>query len=330
MLNRMLQGCVVALATASLATVAYADEHENPCGGEEMPAEEGAGGEETPADEGMGGEEAPADEGGGEAAADEGGEAAAAEGEAAGGSSLVVAQGKIKVNVGVLMNLSDGTEMEPVSINPDIVYGVMPKLDVGIYHTPMGLTGFWDGAGGGICVTGEDGGCADVFDGPIGVLANYEVINDGKLAVAANGGLTINSFDPFSLGLKAGIRGQFNAGKIMVKFAPNVLVGLTERDTGASAGFAVGNKEVLNVPVAVGFAINEQLHAGVQTGLRAPFEDMGDFYMVPLSLGAMYQVNQNIGVAATFGFNALINGFPDGGPDAADLRTAGVMVSWSN
>jgi len=314
MLNRMLQGCVVALATASLATAAYAQDEENPCGGgEEMPTDDGAGGGDTGGD--MGGDTG-GDAGGGEAAAADAGA------EAAGGHSMVVAQGKIKVNVGVLLNLSDSSVAKPLSINPDIVYGVMPKLDVGVYHTPMGVTGFWDGAGGGICVTGTDNGCAKVFNGPTVLGANYEVMNDGKLAIAASGGVAATTFDPFGLALKAGINGSFTTGKIMVKFAPNIFLGLTERDS--------GNKEILNVPVAVGFGVNEQLHVGVQTGIRGPLDGFGDAYTVPLSLGAMYAVNANLGVAATFGFNALVNGFPDPAPGAADLRTAGVMVSWNN
>jgi hypothetical protein len=231
---------------------------------------------------------------------------------------VVVPQGKIAVTVALLANLSSDLVFKPFSINPDVAYGVMPKLDVGIYHSPMGITGFWDGAGGGICVAGEDNGCADVYDGPIALLANYELLNDGKLALAANGGLNTFGFDPFTLALKLGVNGMFNAGKVMVGFAPNIFIGLTERDF---------NKEILNVPVSVGFAATPQLKIGVQTGIRGPLDGFGDAYTVPVSLGAMFAVNESIGVAANFGANAVVNGFD---ADAFDSRTMGLWLMWRN
>ena len=71
---------------------------------------------------------------------------------------MVVAKGKIKINAAIGINLSDedkgiGKPGDPINISPDVIYGVMPKLDVGIYHTNQGLTGFYfEGLGGGLCV----------------------------------------------------------------------------------------------------------------------------------------------------------------------------------
>lgn len=246
-------------------------------------------------------------------AAEEGGEMTEAH-------SMITPKGKIRVDVTIGVNMSKDLVGKPISINPDVWYGVAPKLEVGVAHSAYGLTGFWgtDALGGGLCLTGEDNGCAKFYDGPVGVLGRYALI-EGDLTVAADGGVVIGSLDPMELSLKVGVRGVKKMDKLMIGFAPFIALGLTERDA--------GNKEFLGVPVDVNYMVNEKLGVGVQTGIQGPLDGFGDAYFVPLALAGMYQVNESITAGASFTL-LRVAGFE--GPGAADLRGLSVFASWHN
>ena len=238
---------------------------------------------------------------------------------------MILPKGKLKVDFSVNVNLSKDLVGKPINITPDVWYGVAPKLEVGLAHSSYGLTGFWglDSTGGGLCVTGEDNGCAKFYDGPVGVLAHYALV-EGDLTVAADGGVVIGSLDPFELSLKAGVRGVKAMDKLMIGFAPFIALGLTERDA--------GNKEYIGVPVDVNYIVNEKIGAGVQVGIFGPLDGFGDAFIVPLSLAGMYQVNESITAGASFTLHRVTGGTPDGvdGPGAADFRGLSVFASWHN
>jgi hypothetical protein len=254
---------------------------------------------------------------GGDTGGDMGGDMAADAG--GGGMGPVLAKGKFMISLSLQVSLLESAIAKPFSIQPDVAYGVMPKLDVGAYHSSYGITGFWGSLGGGICVSGTDGGCAKAYNGPIGILAKYLLTDNGKMAIAADAGLVIRSTDPFALGAKVGVRGHYMAGKLMIGFAPNIQIGITKRDE-------VG-KESIHVPVDVMFAATPKVFVGLQTGIQGPLDGFGDGYSVPVSIGAMFMATPNISAGASF--NLLrVAGFE--GPGAADLRSISVFASYHN
>ena len=135
--------------------------------------------------------------------------------------------------------------------------------------------------------------------------------------LAADGGLVIRSLDPNMLGLKVGVRGRWMSGKIAVHFAPNIMIGLTKRDG--------GNKEFISVPVMVGYMVSDKLHAGAQVGIAGPLDGFGDAYSIPVGVGAMFMVNQNLGVAGSFNFWNLA-----GKGSSADFRDLTISAMWHN
>ncbi|MBK7076774.1 MAG: hypothetical protein IPH44_31220 [Myxococcales bacterium] len=233
---------------------------------------------------------------------------------------MILPKGKLRVDVSLNVNLSKDLVAKPINITPDVWYGVAPKLEVGLAHSSYALTGFWglDSTGGGLCITGEENGCAKFYDGPVGVLAHYALV-EGDLTVAADGGVVIGSLDPFELSLKAGVRGVKAMDKLMIGFAPFIALGLTERDA--------GNKEVIGVPVDVNYMVNEKIGAGVQVGIFGPLDGFGDAFIVPLSLAGMYQVNESITAGASFTLLRVAGG-ADG--NATDGRGLSVFASWHN
>ncbi len=271
-------------------------------GGAEGGAEEGGG---TP----EGGEATPAETGGGEEAM--------AEGDAGGKPPFILPKGKLAVAAAIGVNLSKEAVAKPIALAPDVWYGVMPKLEVGVAHSNMALSGFWfQGFGGGVCLGGTERGCAKLYNGPIGVLAHFSLM-EGTLDLAADGGLVIDVLDPMTLSIKAGVRGRWMSGKIMVMFAPNISIGATKRDE--------GNKEAIFVPVTVGYMVSPKLHAGVQTGIYGPLDGFGDAYGIPVGVGAMFMVNDKLGVGGSFNFINLA-----GKGSSADFRDLTVFAMWHN
>lgn len=293
---------VLLLAAAGGSAWAQPEEEADPCSGD--PVEAGAGAEVGAGADGAVAAEPPV----------EGADAAAMEG---GKPPLILAKGKLAVAVTLGVNLSKDAVAKPLTINPDVWYGVMPKLEVGVAHSSYGITGFWgeSAGGGGLCVTGTDSGCAKVYNGPVGVLGHF-LLMDGSIDLAADGGFVARTLDPMALGLKVGVMGRWMSGKIMVSFSPNILIGLTERDT---------NKELISVPVSVGFAASPKLHAGVQTGISGPLDGFGDFNIVPVSAGALFMVNDQITAGGSFSFLNLA-----GSNSSADSRGLTVFAMWHN
>lgn len=237
-----------------------------------------------------------------------------------GAPGLTTPAGKIKVSVGLGVNLSKESVAKPITITPDIFYGVSDKLEVGLAHSGYAITGFWGDSslGGGLCLTGEENGCGKLYDGPVGLLARFGVM-DGPTQLAVDAGLVIAQLsDPMLMGLKVGVRGRHMAGNLIIGFAPNIYIGVTERDF---------NKEQLNIPVEIGFMVNEQLGVGLQTGLSGPLDGLGDFYRIPLSIGGAFMVNDNLSVGAAFTLHRVA-GFE--GPGAADIRGLNLWVDWHN
>jgi hypothetical protein len=309
MLNRLVRYSLVgvfALAVAGYGNNAFAQDDDD--GGGDEPAGDDAGGE--PAGDDTGGTEPTGDDTGG------GTEPAPAADAAA--HSMILPKGKIAVAVGIDVSLMESAIAKPLSIRPDVWYGVMPKLEVGVAHSAYGLAGWWGGLGGGICVSGTDGGCGKAYNGPVGVIAHY-LLMEGNINLAADAGVVIQSIDPMALGVKLGVMGNKMMGKLMIGFNPNIKVGLTERDA--------GNKEVLSVPVSVMFAATPKVHAGLQTGITGPLDGFGDAFAVPVSLGAMFMATPNIMAGASFNL-FRVAGFE--GPGAADIRGISIFAMWHN
>ncbi len=299
-------GLTSVLATAVLGAglaVAQDDAEETPAEG--TPAE-GEGTEATPA------EGTPA-EGGDAAAADAAAGAAAPHG-------MTNGKGGINVDVNVEIGLNDGNSGDPVSISPDLWYGVTDKIDVGIIHSTVGRTGFVGvQSGASLCVTG-DFLCEalDIYHN-IGIEGRMALKQDAKMGLGAKGGLHVNNFDPFAVGLKVGVFGNYTAGKIMIGFDPSIQIGLNERDSG-------GNEDLLAIPVMAVFNASPKFGVGVQTGLLTPLEEMGDTFTVPLSVGAHFMATEQIGVGGAFTLPRLLDGNDAIG--AADARTLSIWVNY--
>lgn len=240
---------------------------------------------------------------------------------------LTLAKGMIEIRGDVFINLSKDAAGEPISIAPDVYYGVSDQLSVGLTHNL------------GICVTGEEGGCAKVYN-DFGLDALYSFKRDAAMELAAHVGLRANTIDPFALALRAGVSVKYVTGKIGIYADPFLQFGITEREPEAAdpGTIVFANKEAIAIPVTVSYQATPKLNAFLRTGLSgfnvgtgfgvAPFEDLGDLYAIPLGVGALFAVSNKLDVGAMFNLPLLAGGTAWEDITGADARTLDILVNY--
>ncbi len=319
MLNRVIQAGLATFVAMAIAGHGVARAQ----GEEEDPAGDPADGTSAPEYDGDGtpdaADGAPAD-GTDDGMADTDGDGAV-EGEGGGGEAHMhsLRAGGISVHVALQVGLLESNVGDPLSLSPDVWYGVSDKLAVGLTHSIYGLTGFWSGlTPSSLCIAGD--ACGDVYSNG-GLQAKFGLSQSGGMSLSAIGGVIYNVADPFRLGLRAGVDGMWSSGQISVAFTPSLYIGLNERDT-------AGNKEALMLPVAFMFGLSEQLHLGAQTGLIGPLDGLGDSFRIPLAFGATFKLNHTMMVGGAFSLDRVAGG--DDVFGATDLRSLALFFSWRN
>jgi hypothetical protein len=235
-----------------------------------------------------------------------------------GADQLTLPKGRALLDAYIAASLSSDAVFKPFSISPDIWYGATDDITVGLVHSYLGTTGFIGGAGQSLCLSGTGGGCSDVYKN-VGLDARYK-LKVGSLAAAAGGGLYITHItDPFGLAVKLGGAVRWHQGKLAVEVDPNLFFGLTNRDA--------GNGDVFDLPATVFYAVTPMISAAVQTGFQIPFQNTGDLYAIPLSIGAHYRVNESLNVSLAFSLPRLIGGSLGGnGFDVRSLTLGGTYA----
>jgi len=211
------------------------------------------------------------------------------------------------------INLSTDAVAKPISLAPSVWFGITDKISVGVTHDggttamsprpgvrvttveELGITQT-SVSGAGICVTGEENNCPDVYNN-VGADLLIGVAN-GKLSFAAHVGVDVVSLAEMSLAARLGGLGRYAASsKLSIVFDPRVQVGLTDRDF---------NGDALDVPVWVWFEASPTFGAYVHTGFSGPFDGLADSFNVPLGLGASFHASSRLTLGADFHFSNLI------------------------
>jgi hypothetical protein len=221
---------------------------------------------------------------------------------------MTLPAGQLFLQTFVEMQLSADVAFEPVSIAPDLWYGVTDELSVGLVHSGRGATGFLGGVGSGLCITGTSGGCAKFYNN-VGVDARYHFFrnDEGDLTFSAAGGLYMGPFDPFTLALKAGVVGRWHSGAIAVDVAPSLFAGLTQRSLDGGGGIEVrSNQETLFLPITGLYSLMPELALAAQLGAILPLQDVGDAWLLSFSLGAQYLVTERILADLSFTFPSIV------------------------
>jgi hypothetical protein len=236
--------------------------------------------------------------------------------EAADGTyQLTLPKGRAVLDAFVEINLTDGNEFKPVSISPDVWYGVTDQITVGLVHSTLGRTGFIGGVGDSLCLTGTSGFCSSIYP-TVGADVRYQ-LKPGKFVWAVDGGVYAVTTDPLAVAIKAGVVGRWQKDKLAIEAAPNLFFGVNER--------SVANKETLNLPATVLYTVAPKISVAGQVGFSLPIEDLGDFYTVSLAVGGHYDLNESMTLNAAFALPRIVAGVA-GGVDARTFTLGGTYA----
>jgi hypothetical protein len=186
---------------------------------------------------------------------------------------------------------------EPLSLAPHFYWAVTDDLSLGISHQR------------GLCLNG----CDKVYN-DAGFDLLYYLTGSNKFELDLHAGVPVSSFDPFFLGVEAGVLGRVNIGSITAfVFDPSLYVGFTNRNR--------GNRQYLNLPFWFYFQATDVIVPFVGSGVHAPFDEFSDGFSMPLEGGMLFDVAQNVDIGFSFRFHNLIGRY--GSPDPRSLYFLG-------
>jgi len=241
--------------------------------------------------------------------------------------SLTLPAGKLNVTLTLELDASEDKVAEPISIAPDLGYGVTDDLTLAVVHSKFALTGFRAVAGGGICLSGSGAGCATAYNN-VGTEAAYSLAR-GQVAFAAVGGLHVVDLDNSLFVAKLGGRARFSTGKVALNSLPSVLIALDKRTDAMGTRL---NKDILYVPVQLTYRITRPLLLGLGTGIKGPISGFGDAWQVPIGVTAVYAIDPSLAIGASWTFGQLLGGAtnpPDPAPAVKGPELRGIQL-WAS
>lgn len=217
---------------------------------------------------------------------------------------------------------------KPLSIAPDVSYGVIKDLTLSVIHSTFGTTGFRGGTGDGLCVTGASNGCPHVYNN-VGGEALYSLA-EGDAPIAAVVGLYSLDLDHSFVDLKVGLKTKFTDGAFALLFNPSIYFGLNKREA------MTPNADQLYLPVGLSYKVSQPLTVGIGSGIKGPANDFSRFgkaWLVPLGANALVTINPSIAVGAAFTFGKLYGApaLSDATPSqtGADFRAIHIWLNFS-
>lgn len=210
------------------------------------------------------------------------------------GRDVVLAREAGEAAATIELNLSKRYEWDPVSVAPDLWFGVTDLITVGLIHSSR-ATGVID-AGNGLCSTGTAHGCPAAYDN-IGVDGRY-ALRRGWLAIAARVRAIATSFDPFKPSVRPGALIRLHRGRFGVIADPHLQLGLSRRDE--------GNRDWLRIPLWAAIQPARGVAIALRTGIDGELATFADTFAVPIGLDVTVRITARIELTAFVGFPTLL------------------------
>jgi hypothetical protein len=244
----------------------------------------------------------------------------------------MVPQGRLSLNGLLAVNMSaadmDGSSniADPVSLVPDIFYGLSSSLTLGLAHSYEAISGFWkygDDYSHSICIVGT---CGRPYRATA-LLVRW-AMTDGENPLVLDTGLEfVPLWDPTAIRIKAGVRGSTFLSKLRIDYMPHVR--LTALDDVSNIDPFKGDEtnHVIALPVTLGYPLSDAFWMRLQTGVLSEFSDFlkpFDAYEIPLGVGGLYRVDAGFWAGANFNFANIL-----GVGGTADARSLQLVVAYA-
>ena len=236
---------------------------------------------------------------------------------------LVLAPGMFQATLPVVLNLSKNKLLKPVFIPLDLRFGVIDQLEVFVNHTVPGGSPAMGSAptlSAGLCLGGKSRGCDKVYNN-VNVGGQYSFMKASGLELSGLLAAQFRQFSPDMLfAVDVGVGVKYVAAPVSVRLNPQIGIGVNKRT-------ADNNKEQLAVPLQIAVQATPQIAAFLDSGIFGPTSHFGDFYTLPVGIGASYLAMHGLDVGLEFMLPMVAKGSKIGG-GAADERMLTIFASW--
>ena len=219
---------------------------------------------------------------------------------------LVLAEHQVEANLTLDLNLAPGTVFaKPISLAPDVWFGVLPQLTVGLVHSMPSVDRFTPGAT--YCVVTEPFLCPDAYHSS-GIDALYSVHDDGELAVAPRLRFLIRQIDPVKPAITLGALVRWTRGRYAITGDPYLQIGLANTDQ--------GNRHALFLPVTFAVQPIGRWEVALRTGFNSSlvrYVDLKgekhiatDQWHIPIAIETRVRIDAHFDVGVMLGFSSLL------------------------
>lgn len=208
------------------------------------------------------------------------------------GRPIVLPARSIAIDVTIEANLAYRFWGEPLSLAPDLWWGVTDRLTVGLVHSNASVDRFAPGAS--FCVRTDDVLYCDAPYRGSGLDARYAVTP----WLAPRARVLVRDVDPFKPALTLGALAKWTSGRYAVTLDPYIQLGLANQE--------LGNRAQLFLPVELALQPTCRWQLTLSTGWNGGFESLADGWRVPIALGVRARATATLDVAATVGFPSLL------------------------
>lgn len=224
---------------------------------------------------------------------------------------IVLPAGRVAAELTVEVNLAHNFWAEPLSLAPDVWWGVTSRWTVGLVHSNASVDRFAPGAS--LCLREDPLYCDSLYRGS-GLDVRYAAIR-GPVAVAPRARALVRDVDPFKPALALGALAKWTRGRYAVTADPYIQLGL--------ANTGLGNRAALFVPVQLAVQPTCRWQLALDTGYNSELAVIRDGWHIPVAIGARARATAHIDVAATVGFASLL-----GPQNTPKQRVLFLSVGW--
>lgn len=225
--------------------------------------------------------------------------------------SLVLDAGEIDARLSIEMNLLPRRFAQPLSLAPDLWYGVTDRWTVGVIHSNQSL-GRIDSVAT-FCVRQLVGQCETPYHGS-GVDVRWSW-RSGALAIAPHGRVLLRGIDPIKPAVTLGAAVRWTGGRFAISSDPYLRLGLANLDR--------GNRAALVVPVWLAVQPTCRWLVAVHTGWDGELATIRDGWHIPVALVVRARVTAQVEIGVEAGYRSLLGPQNNNGQSAAI-----VTVGW--
>jgi hypothetical protein len=209
---------------------------------------------------------------------------------------IVLDEGQLSVSLAVETSLASKQVLDPLSIAPDVWWGVTPKLTVGLTHSDASRDRVDFAAS--ICVRTDPTTCPHAYHGS-GLDARYLAwtSSDGAFAVAPRARALLRDIDPNKPAITLGALASWHRGRWTLATDPYYQIGIANDD--------LGNRDELVLPLYATVEPTCRFALTVETGYITDLAVWQDGYHVPLALSVTAHATAELDLGVQAGFTSL-------------------------